>query len=70
MSSPEGQKLLYQVSFTDLSLIPGSQTEKSIAAVEAKGAKFLILDIDFYRHHDAVAMNRDLAEAQKIFQAR
>ncbi len=70
MSSPEGQKLLYEVSFADLSLIPGSQTAKSIAAVEAKGAKFMVIDVDFYRHHDAAAMNRDLAEAQKIFQAR
>ncbi|HEY1504483.1 MAG TPA: extracellular solute-binding protein [Stellaceae bacterium] len=70
MSSPEGQKLLYEVSFADLSLLPGSQTAKSIAAVEAKGAKFLVIDVDFYRQHDAAAMNRDLAEAQKIFQTR
>ncbi|HEX3974223.1 MAG TPA: extracellular solute-binding protein, partial [Stellaceae bacterium] len=30
MSSPEAQKLLYQISFADLDSIPGSQTEKSI----------------------------------------
>ena len=70
MSSTEGQKLLYDVGLADLNLIPGSRTAKSIADVEAKGAKFLIVDTDFYRHHDSAAMNEALSEVQKIFQTR
>ena len=70
MSSPEGQKLLYDASFADLSFIPGSRTAKIIDAVEAKGAKLLIIDTDFYRHHDSAAMDQDMADVQKIFQTR
>ncbi|HEY1504480.1 MAG TPA: extracellular solute-binding protein [Stellaceae bacterium] len=70
MSSPEGQRLLYEASFADLSVIPGSRTAKIIETVEAKGAKFLIIDTDFYRQHDAATMNQDMADAQKIFQTR
>lgn len=39
MPSPEAQKLLYRVSFADLDRIPGSQTAKSITALEGKGVK-------------------------------
>lgn len=70
MSSREGQKLLYQATFADLSFVPGSQTAKSIDAVERTGAKVLVIDTDFYRHHDSAAMDRDLAELQKILRTR
>jgi ABC-type Fe3+ transport system substrate-binding protein len=70
MSSPEAQKLLYQISFADLDSIPGSQTEKSIKALQDKGVKFLIVDTDFYRHHDQAEMNKVLGEVQKIFRER
>jgi iron(III) transport system substrate-binding protein len=70
MSSPEAQKLLYDVGYADLDVIPGSRTAKSIDALKAKGAKFLIVDTDFYRHHDSAAMNDALSQVQKIFQTR
>lgn len=70
MSSPEAQKLLYQVGYADLDSIPGSRTAQSIDALKAKGIKFLIVDTDFYRHHDSAAMNQALSEVQKIFQNR
>ena len=70
MSSPEGQKLLYQATFADLRFVPGSQTAKSIDAVEAKGARVLTIGTDFYRHHDTAAMDRDLADLQKILRSR
>jgi ABC-type Fe3+ transport system substrate-binding protein len=70
MSSPEAQKLLYEVGFADLDSIPGSRTAQSIDALEAEGAKFLIVDTDFYRNHDSAAMNAALSEVQKIFRTR
>ena len=70
MSSPEAQKLLYDVGYADLDVIPGSRTAKSIDALKDKGVKFLIVDTDFYRNHDSAAMNQALSEVQKIFQTR
>ena len=70
MSSPEAQKILYQVGFADLDSIPGSQTAKSIDALRDKGVKFLIVDTDFYRHHDQAEMGKALAEVQKVFRER
>jgi ABC-type Fe3+ transport system substrate-binding protein len=70
MSSPEAQKILYDVSFADLAGLPGSQTEKSIDALKEKGVKFLVVDTDFYRHHDQAALNQLLSEVQKIFRER
>jgi hypothetical protein len=51
-------------------LLPGSKTGQSISDLEAKGAKFLIVDTDFYRHHDQAEMNGALSDVQKIFQGR
>jgi ABC-type Fe3+ transport system substrate-binding protein len=70
MSSPEAQKLLYQVGYADLDQVPGSRTAASIDALKAKGIKFLIVDTDFYRHHDSATMNQALSEVQKIFRNR
>lgn len=70
MSSPEAQKALYAASDADLHLIPGSHTAASIRALEAKGAKFLIVNTDFYRHHDQAAMDQTLQDVQKILQKR
>ena len=70
MSSPEAQKILYEVSFADLDALPGSKTGEKIKALEDKGVKFLIVDTDFYRHHDQAAMTKALAEVQKIFRER
>lgn len=70
MSSPEAQKTLYAASDADLHLVPGSHTAESIHALEAKGAKFLIVDTDFYRHHDQAAMDQTLQDVQKILQKR
>ena len=70
MSSPEAQKLLYDVGFADLESLPGSKTGESIAALREKGVKFLIVDTDFYRHHDTKELNTVLAQVQKIFRER
>jgi ABC-type Fe3+ transport system substrate-binding protein len=70
MSSPEAQKLLYQISFADLDSIPGSQTAKSIKGLQDKGVKFLVVDTDFYRHHDQAELNKMLGEVQKTFRER
>jgi ABC-type Fe3+ transport system substrate-binding protein len=70
MSSPEAQKILYQVSFADLAALPGSKTAQAIDALQDKGVKFLIVDTDFYRHHDQADMSKALAEVQKVFQGR
>jgi ABC-type Fe3+ transport system substrate-binding protein len=70
MSSPEAQKILYNVSFADLDALPGSKTGQSIDALRDKGVKFLVVDTDFYRHHDQADMTKALAEVQKIFQGR
>jgi ABC-type Fe3+ transport system substrate-binding protein len=70
MSSPEAQKILYEVSFADLAALPDSKTAEKINALREKGVKFLIVDTDFYRHHDQAEMSKALAEVQKIFRAR
>ncbi len=70
MSSPEAQRMLFEVSFADLHLLPDSRTDASIKELEAKGAKFLIVDTDFYRHHNQAEMNAALSDVQKIFQGR
>jgi iron(III) transport system substrate-binding protein len=70
MSSPEAQKILYAVSFADLDALPGSKTAQSIDVLRDKGVKFLVVDTDFYRHHDQADMSKALAEVQKIFQGR
>ena len=70
MSSPEAQKILYDVSFADLDALPGSKTGQSIDVLRNKGVKFLIVDTDFYRHHDQADMSEALREVQKIFQGR
>ena len=70
MSSPEAQKILYEVSFADLASLPGSKTAATINALRDKGVKFLIVDTDFYRHHDQAEMSKALAEVQKIFRSR
>jgi ABC-type Fe3+ transport system substrate-binding protein len=70
MSSKEAQKILYDVGFADLHLLPGSRTGQSISDLEAKGAKFLIVDTDFYRSHNTAEMTAALSEVQKIFQGR
>jgi iron(III) transport system substrate-binding protein len=70
MSSPEAQKILYEVSFADLDALPGSKTGEKIKALQDKGVKFLVVDTDFYRHHDQAEMSKALAEVQKIFRAR
>jgi ABC-type Fe3+ transport system substrate-binding protein len=70
MSSKEAQKILYDVSFADLHLLPGSKTGNSIDELHGKGVKFLIVDTDFYRHHNQAEMNAALSEVQKIFQRR
>ncbi len=67
MSSKEAQKLLFDVAYADLHLIEGSRTAKSISDLEAKGAKFLIVDTDFYRHHDAKEVDDVLTKVQAIF---
>jgi ABC-type Fe3+ transport system substrate-binding protein len=70
MSSPEAQKILYEVSFADLDSLPGSKTGEKIKALQDKGVKFLIVDTDFYRHHDQAEMSKALAQVQKIFRER
>jgi ABC-type Fe3+ transport system substrate-binding protein len=70
MSSPEAQNILYEVSFADLDSLPGSKTAATINALRDKGVKFLIVDTDFYRHHDQAEMSKALAEVQKIFRSR
>jgi ABC-type Fe3+ transport system substrate-binding protein len=70
MSSKEAQKILYDVGFADLHLLPESRTRQSISDIEAKGAKFLIVDTDFYRGHNTAEMTEALSEVQKIFQGR
>ena len=66
MSSPEGQKTLYKASFADLHLLPGSQTVKIIDELQTKGVKFLVVDTDFYRRHDAKALDAVLSQVQAI----
>ena len=70
MSSKEAQKALYDVAYADLHLIEGSRTGKSISDLEAKGAKFLIVNTDFYRNHDAKEVDAVLTQVQAIFRGR
>ena len=64
------RRLLYDVAYADLHLIAGSRTGKSISDLEAKGAKFLIVDTDFYRNHDAKEVDAVLSQVQAIFRGR
>lgn len=56
MMSPEGQKLIYEMEYTDHPALPGSQSAEELTRLKAKGAEVLKVDAKF------VAENRDLSK--------
>ena len=65
--SAQAQKILYDETFQDLHLLEGSRTAKLVKDAEANGAKFLLVDTQFYRRHDDKDLEKTLAEVQEIF---
>ncbi len=66
--SPEAQALLYEREFTDSHLIPGNKMAAEIAKLQERTPRLLIVDVDFYLTHDEAALNRVLADVQRILQ--
>lgn len=64
--SKEAQEILYETAFQDLHLLEGSKTKKTVDELKNKGAKFLLVDTEFYRKHDAKALRRFNKRIQKI----
>ena len=64
--SRAAQKELYESDSQDLHLLDGSKTGEMVKAMEAKGTKFLMVDINFYKNHNAKEMDTDLQDIQKI----
>ena len=64
--SRPAQKELYESDSQDLHLLEGSKTGELVKAMEAKGTKFLMVDINFYKNHNAKDMDTDLQDIQKI----
>jgi iron(III) transport system substrate-binding protein len=64
--SKEAQKILYETSFQDLHLLDGSKTRKTVDALRTKGAKFLLVDTEFYQKHNAKALRKFNKGIQKI----
>jgi iron(III) transport system substrate-binding protein len=65
--SKEAQKLMYEATFQDLHLLEGSQTDVGIRNLEQQGVKFLLVDTNFYRTHDAADLDGVVTTVQEIF---
>ena len=64
--SKGAQTEIYENESQDLHLLEGSRTGATVKDMEAKGTKFLMVDINFYKTHNAKEMDTDLQEIQQI----
>jgi ABC-type Fe3+ transport system substrate-binding protein len=63
--SREAQDLLYEVSWQDLHLLPGSKTASDIASMQPAGATAMVIGVDFYEQHDEAELSRIRAEIER-----
>jgi ABC-type Fe3+ transport system substrate-binding protein len=68
--SREAQEALWETGFTDLHLLPGSQTAGPIEQARAGGVRFVELDVAFVQRHDETAMRQMQARFTQILQKR
>lgn len=66
----EAQGLVYEYTFADSHLVPGSKTAEILTRVQASGARLVMLDVAFYQQHDEEELRRVLAQVQQILQKR
>ena len=64
--SREGQDLLYEVDNVDNVRIPGSNTARDVAALQAGGRALVHVDLDFYARNDEAELDRLRALTQQI----
>ena len=64
--SKDAQKQLFENDSQDLHLLEGSRTGEMVTDMQRKGTKFLMVDINFYKTHNAKEMDTDLQEIQQI----
>ena len=64
--SKSAQKELYENDSQDLHLLDGSRTGETVREMQAKGTQFLMVDINYYKTHNAKEMDSDLQEVQAI----
>jgi ABC-type Fe3+ transport system substrate-binding protein len=68
--SREAQEILWETGFTDLHVLPGSQTAGPIEQAKANGLRFVELDVAFVQRHDEAAMRQMQARFTQILQKR
>jgi ABC-type Fe3+ transport system substrate-binding protein len=68
--SREAQDILWETGFTDLHVLPGSQTAGPIEQAKANGVRFVELDVAFVQRHDETAMRQMQARFTQILQKR
>ncbi|HLY64061.1 MAG TPA: ABC transporter substrate-binding protein, partial [Chloroflexota bacterium] len=66
----EAQQILYQTSFADLHLLPGSHLGAEVDAVRGQGVAFHETDIAFVMRQDPAASARVLQKLQAILQRK
>lgn len=63
--SREGQDILYDTTFLDHHLVPGSRTARELDDLVARGVKLTEVDVDFYYKHDEKELARLSDEMQR-----
>jgi ABC-type Fe3+ transport system substrate-binding protein len=64
--SPEGQAMVYESSYEDSHLVPGSKTAAKMVQLEAAGTKFIQADVEFYQRNDEREQTRMLNNFVRI----
>lgn len=67
--SPDAQKIMWDTSYVDDPLVPGSHIGQQAADLRAKGANLTPIDVTFYERN-AAEMKDALAQVEKIFQQK
>jgi ABC-type Fe3+ transport system substrate-binding protein len=66
--SPEAQAILWEVDAQDHYRIPGSRQASTIEQLEARGVKFVQVDVEFFQRHNTEELKRFSAEVTRILQ--
>jgi len=64
--SPEGQAMIYESSYEDSHLVPGSKTAARMEQLQAAGVKFIQADVAFYERNDEREQTRLLNNFVRI----
>jgi iron(III) transport system substrate-binding protein len=64
--SPEGQAMVYETSYEDSHLVPGSKTAAQMQQLQAAGVQFIQADVEFYQRNDEREQTRLLNNFVRI----